>query len=110
MCAFVLKQYWLCEHVRLLKQADPTNVPRFMKWRVGDLTEALAKNPLTSLDPSLVTHVFAFEEVVRTGFKYCRPHIYGYIWLYIMHKNSVWRQIYVVIYVAGSRYVWLYTM
>ncbi|XP_058190088.1 uncharacterized protein LOC131307551 [Rhododendron vialii] len=46
--------YWLCEHVHLVNQGDPTNFPRFIKWRLGDLGEALVKNPLGVLDSSMV--------------------------------------------------------
>lgn len=38
----------------MVNQKDPTNFPRFIKWRLRDLSEALAKNPLGVLDPSMV--------------------------------------------------------
>ncbi|XP_058181215.1 uncharacterized protein LOC131299648 [Rhododendron vialii] len=46
--------YWLCEHVSLINQGDPQIIPRFIKWRIGDLTNALRTNNLDSLDPQLV--------------------------------------------------------
>ncbi|XP_058186503.1 uncharacterized protein LOC131303580 [Rhododendron vialii] len=46
--------YWLCEHVKLVSQRDPTNFPRFVKWRFTDLSVGLADNPLDVLDPLIV--------------------------------------------------------
>ncbi|XP_058192239.1 uncharacterized protein LOC131309651 [Rhododendron vialii] len=46
--------YWFCEHVKLVSQGDPTNFPRFVKWRLTDLSVGLANNPLDVLDPLIV--------------------------------------------------------
>ncbi|KAI8566884.1 hypothetical protein RHMOL_Rhmol02G0077000 [Rhododendron molle] len=54
ICVCIQKQYWLCEHVSLINQGDPQIIPRFIKWRLGDLTKALRTNNLDSLDPQSV--------------------------------------------------------
>ncbi|KAG5562129.1 hypothetical protein RHGRI_004993 [Rhododendron griersonianum] len=46
--------YWLCEHVCLIKQGDPHNIPRFLKWRLSDLSKELRTINLDSLNPLLV--------------------------------------------------------
>ncbi|KAG5565979.1 hypothetical protein RHGRI_001790 [Rhododendron griersonianum] len=46
--------YWLCEHVRLINQGDPHNIPRFIKWRLGDLSKELRTINLDSLKPLMV--------------------------------------------------------
>lgn len=38
----------------LVSQGDPTNFPRFVKWRLTDLSVGLADNPLDVLDPLIV--------------------------------------------------------
>ncbi|KAG5564315.1 hypothetical protein RHGRI_000498 [Rhododendron griersonianum] len=52
-CAMGL-MYWLCEHVRLINQGDPHNSPRFLKWRLSDLSKELRTINLDSLNPLLV--------------------------------------------------------
>ncbi|XP_058220350.1 uncharacterized protein LOC131330688 [Rhododendron vialii] len=49
--------YWLCEHVRLINQGDPHNIPRFIKWRLGDLSKELCTINLDSLNPLLVNMI-----------------------------------------------------
>ncbi|XP_058219863.1 uncharacterized protein LOC131330335 [Rhododendron vialii] len=47
--------YWLCEHTSIMNmQQSKDNCPRFMKWDMSDLTEALARTPLESLNPEMV--------------------------------------------------------
>ncbi|XP_058217231.1 uncharacterized protein LOC131328283 [Rhododendron vialii] len=47
--------YWLCEHTSIMNvQQSKDNCPRFMKWDMSDLPEALARTPLESLNPEMV--------------------------------------------------------
>ncbi|KAI8522917.1 hypothetical protein RHMOL_Rhmol13G0033900 [Rhododendron molle] len=48
-------KYWLCEHTSIMTmQQSKDHCPRFMKWDMSDLPEALARTPLESLNPEMV--------------------------------------------------------
>ncbi|KAG5520880.1 hypothetical protein RHGRI_033446 [Rhododendron griersonianum] len=47
--------YWLCEHTSIMNmRQSKDNCPRFMKWDMNDLPEALARTLLESLNPEMV--------------------------------------------------------
>ncbi|KAI8560757.1 hypothetical protein RHMOL_Rhmol04G0280900 [Rhododendron molle] len=48
-------KHWLCEHTSIMNmQQSKDNYPKFMKWDMSDLPEALSQTPLESLNPEMV--------------------------------------------------------
>ncbi|CAL5322656.1 unnamed protein product [Camellia sinensis] len=48
-CVIILLQYWICEHVKIIKPNDKNPIPRFAKWNITHLGEQLAKSSLHDL-------------------------------------------------------------
>lgn len=47
--------FWLCEHTKLANISEPSDFPRFRRWKLSDLNESLKNTPLQTLESDEVS-------------------------------------------------------
>lgn len=54
LCFALCLKYWLCGHVDLVEPANEHGMPRYSKWRLKDMVDALNETALKDIQPSKV--------------------------------------------------------
>lgn len=52
LCFALCLKYWLCEHVDLVEPANEHGMPRYTKWRLKDMVDALNETAQKDIQPS----------------------------------------------------------